>query len=253
MSPLLVMLLASIGPLLVGFVGFNDDPDLDAEGQADADLPEQTEDDPVEVIDVATFIENARNVSDNTGEAVGSRGTDADEEFVTPADDVSNHDASGGQDTLTGGTQGDTLVGGDGADVISGGDGDDALFGAFSRETRADDEAIDTLDGGAGDDTLFMGDGDTGNGGAGRDVFVATQDAVETISIGDFNADEDVIAIETVTPDEASITEQVVEEGGLRVELSTGLSLRLEGLAEPLAATSIQFVPVTGIETVADA
>ena len=136
------------------------------------------------------------------------------------------------------------VAGGDGADVIDGGDGDDALFGAFVRETRADDDAPDTLDGGAGDDMLFLGDGDTGNGGAGRDVFIATQDAVEVIQFSDFNVEEDVIAIETEAPEEADITEQVVEDGGLRIELSTGLSLRLEGISAELPSESIEFLSV---------
>lgn len=242
MSPILAMLLCALGPLMVTFVNFDDDdPD---EGADTEDAVGAAADDPVDTIDIATFIENARSTSDNTGDFVGSRGTDQDEEFVAEADTAVSHDASGGTDRLTGSNLNDTLAGGDGADVIDGGDGDDALFGAFVRETRADDEAPDTLDGGAGDDMLFLGDGDTGNGGAGRDVFIATQDAVEVIQISDFNVEEDVIAIETETPEEADITEQVVEDGGLRIELSTGLSLRLEGISAELPSESIEFLSV---------
>lgn len=246
MSPLLVMLLTALGPLMVTFVSLNeDDPD---QTDTDAETPEATPEDPVAIVDVATFIENARSTDDNTGAAVGSRGTDQDEEFVADPDTAANHDASGGADSLTGSTLNDTLAGGNGADVIEGGEGDDALFGAFVRDTRADDEAADILDGGAGDDALFLGDGDAGTGGAGNDVFVATQDATEVIQISDFNPDEDAIAIETELPDEASITEQVLEEGGLRIELSTGLSLRLEGVSAPVPAGSVQFVPVAPLE-----
>lgn len=246
MSPFLVMLLTALGPLMVSFGTFNDDDP--EQSDAGEDIPEQTPEDPVEIVDVATFIENARGTEDNVGEAIGSRGTDADEEFVASSDTAVNHDASGGQDSLSGSALNDTLAGGNGADIIQGNEGDDALFGAFARETRADDEAPDTLDGGGGDDTLFLGDGDIGNGGTGSDVFVATQDAVEIIQISDFNVDEDAIAIETEAPEEASITEQVVEDGGLRIELSTGLSLRLEGVAAPVPAASVQFVPVEPLE-----
>lgn len=241
MSPFLAMLLASIGPLLVGFTNLGDDtPDTEDEDAA----PEETADDPIEMIDVATFIENARGVDDNEGAVNTTRGTDQDATFEAGADAAARHDASGGNDTLVGNVLNDTLSGGDGSDLVQGGDGDDALFGAFDRATRPDDEASDTLVGGAGNDTLFMGDGDTGEGGTGRDVFVATQDAVETISISDFNPEEDAIAIETTDPDNTSITDQIVEEGGLSIELSTGLSLRLEGVAAPVDASVVQFVSV---------
>lgn len=242
MSALLTMLLASIGPLLVGFVKFDDS----ATDEDEDTFPEETADDPVEMIDVESFLQNARSIDDNEGEVRTSRGTDADAAFVAETDGAVSHDASGGNDTLTGSALSDTLAGGNGADVINGGDGDDALFGAFERATRPDDEAADTLIGGAGDDTLFLGDGDTGTGGEGRDVFVTTQDAQDAttpVTVTDFNASEDALAVETPDPDTASITEQVVEDGGLRVELSTGLSLRLEGVEAPLDEGVVQFVP----------
>lgn len=245
MSPFLVMLLASLGPFLVGFTGLNDDDDAN---DAEADMPEETADDPVEIVDVAAFIEDARSTEDNDAEVTASRGTDADEEFLAETDESVNHDASGGEDTLSGSSLDDTLAGGDGSDVIEGGDGDDTLYGAFARETRPDDEMADSLNGGAGDDTLFLGDGDTGTGGTGSDVFVAKQDTVETIQISDFNVEEDAIAVETETPDDISVVEQVVEEGGLTIELSTGLSLRLEGVTEAVPETSIQFISVAALE-----
>lgn len=244
MSPILVMLLASVGPLLVGFTGLNDDDDGN---EAEADVPEDSADDPVEIVDVATFIEDARSTDDNSSDVTASRGTDADEEFIAETDTSANHDASGGEDTITGSSLDDTLAGGDGSDVIEGGDGNDALYSAVARETRPDDEMADTLDGGAGDDTLFLGDGDTGTGGTGTDVFVATQDAVETIVITDFNVEEDAIGIETETPDDISIVEQLVEEGGLTIELSTGLIISLEGVTEEVPETSIQFISVSAL------
>lgn len=245
MSPFLVMLLASLGPMLVGFANFDNDDDA-IEGEGD-DLPEETADDPVEIVDVATFIENARSVTDNVGEVDTTRGTDADALFEADPEIAASHDASGGEDTLVGSTQNDTLAGGNDQDILEGGEGDDALFGAFQRSTRADDEAADTLDGGLGDDTLFLGDGDTGTGGDGTDVFVATQDAIETIEITDYNAEEDAIAIETTTPETDSVISQTVDEEGLVVELSTGLNLRLSGVEDLLPEGAVQFVSVAAV------
>ena len=54
MSPLLVMLLTALGPLMVTFVSFNeDDPE---QTDTDADTREATPEGPVEIVDVATFI-----------------------------------------------------------------------------------------------------------------------------------------------------------------------------------------------------
>lgn len=240
MSPLLVMILASVAPLLVGFIGIKDD-ETDSDAEEDASSRDDA-DDPVQIMDVASFLESARSTEDNSGPVDGSRGTDADAVFVGD-DGVANfHDASGGSDTLTGGDLGDTLIGGDGADTISGGAGDDALFGGFSDQSRADDDDADLLDGGAGDDALFLGDGDTASGGAGQDAFATVFDATDTLTITDFDPAEDALAIETEDPDTASVTEQVVEEGGLSVTLSTGLVIRLEGVTEPLADGTLQFV-----------
>ncbi len=246
MSPFLVMLLASVGPFLVGFTGLNDDDDA---ADAEADVPDDSADDPVEMVDVAEFIEDARSTDDNDVDVdvTQSRGTDANEEFIAETETSVNLDASGGEDTISGSLLDDTLAGGDGSDVIEGGDGDDALYSAVARETRPDDEMADTLDGGAGDDTLFLGDGDTGTGGIGTDVFVATQDAAETILITDFNVEEDAIGVETETPDDISVVEQLVQEGGLTIELSTGLIINLEGVTEEIPETSIQFVSVSAL------
>lgn len=244
MSSLLAMLLISFGPLIVGVVGITDDD----EAEMSDDVPADTADDPVEMTDVASFIENARDSANETGTVEITRGTDANEEFTADANVSARHDASGGQDAVVGSDLNDTLSGGDGNDVVQGGDGNDALFGAFSRDSRADDDLADTLEGGAGDDALFLGDDDRGTGGEGRDVFSALQDATGTITITDFNAEEDAIVLETPTPDDLTVTEQVVEDGFLRVEISTGLSIRLEGLSEPLADGSIQFVPVTSTD-----
>ncbi len=213
MSPLLVMILASVAPLLVGFIGIKDD-ETDSDAEEDASSRDDA-DDPVQIMDVASFLESARSTEDNSGPVDGSRGTDADAVFAGD-DGVANfHDASGGSDTLTGGDLGDTLIGGDGADTISGG---------------------------AGDDALFLGDGDTASGGAGQDAFATVFDATDTLTITDFDPAEDALAIETEDPDTASVTEQVVEEGGLSVTLSTGLVIRLEGVTEPLADGTLQFV-----------
>lgn len=245
MSPFLVMLLASLGPMLVGFANFYNEDDI--EEASDETLAEDAPADVVQTVDVATFIENARSADDTSDSIDITRGTDADALFEADADVAASHDASGGEDTLVGSDLNDTLAGGDGADTLEGGEGDDALFGAFQRSTREDDEASDTLDGGAGDDTLFLGDGDIGTGGEGTDVFVATQDAVESLEITDFNSSEDAIAIETTTPETGSIVSQTVADGGLTVELSTGLNLQLSGVEELLEDDDVQFVSVAAV------
>ncbi len=240
MSPLIIMLLASAGPLIVGLIGMNDDPADDSFTDQD-DMAEDPSD-PVAMVDVGSFIENARTQTGDPTDLDASRGTDEDAIFV--ADDAVStvHDASGGNDQLSGSTFEDTLIGGDGEDTIAGGDGDDALFGGFQRMDRADDAAADSLDGGAGDDTLFLGDDDTGSGGAGSDVFATVRDAAGTIVITDFDIAEDGLAVETDTPDETTVTEQSVDDQGLLVQLSNGLGIRLEGVTEPLPEGAIQFV-----------
>lgn len=238
MSPLIVMLLVSLGPIMVGVLDLGSDDTETDEENTPADDPA----DPMETVDVASFLDNARFGVDNPDDLERSRGTDDDALYEAPDDRGAIHDASGGNDTLVGGAQADTLAGGDGSDRIEGGDGDDALFGAFIRQTREDDFDADTLFGGAGDDILVLGDGDMAEGGAGMDIFTGVVDATQEITISDFDPAEDALAIETEDPDAASVTEQTVEEGGLRVSLSTGLSIRLEGLDAPLADGTIQFI-----------
>ncbi|MEQ6247356.1 hypothetical protein ABMC89_00550 [Sulfitobacter sp. HNIBRBA3233] len=240
MSPLIVLLLASLGPLMVGFLDVSSDPETDDE-ETDDTAREDTSD-PVEIVDVVSFIENARTFSVEDGEAIGTRGGDGSDLFDTPLDQRVAHDASGGEDTLIGSNGADTLVGGEGSDTISGGDGDDALFGGHNRQTRPDDDDADTIFGEEGDDTLFLGNGDIGSGGAGNDVFAMVADADETVTITDFDPAEDALAIEVEDPEAETVTDQQVDEEGLSVRLSTGLTLRLTGLGEPLSEDSFQFV-----------
>lgn len=242
MSPLITLLLASVGPLLVGFdIITNDDEDTDD----DTDPPVVDPGDEIETVDVVSFIEDARGIVGDEGPINTSRGTDAVQNFIGVEDESNSYDASGGEDTLTGGMLADTLIGGEDSDRIGGGDGDDVIFGGFQRETRPDDEDADTLSGGEGDDTLFMGNGDTAIGGAGTDIFVTVQDMTQNTTITDFNPDEDVIAVEAVDPDALSVVEQAVSDDGLTITLSSGATITLEGLEETINLALIHFVEVS--------
>ncbi|AXI47454.1 hypothetical protein C1J03_16435 [Sulfitobacter sp. SK012] len=245
MLPLMSFLLVAMSPLLA--VGFDTSSDEEEE-DPDAALPEDGSD-PVEMVDVASFLEDARSVDGDTGPFNIVRGTDMDEDFVGTEGSSNVFDTSGGTDTIIGATGADTLIGGEDSDVITGGDGDDALFGGFQRETRVDDLDADTIDGGLGDDALFLGNGDTATGGAGADVFAAIQGADGNVIITDFDEAEDALAIETPTPDDISVTDQTVTDDGLVIGFSTGLSVTLQGLTSPLAEDTITFVSVTALDT----
>jgi Ca2+-binding RTX toxin-like protein len=76
-------------------------------------------------------------------------------------------EASGGDDTLTGGSGGDFLDGGQGADTLSGGGGGDTLHSGYDEPGAA---TTDRMDGGDGDDTFGTGLGaDDIVGGGGID------------------------------------------------------------------------------------
>ena len=241
MSPLLVLLLASAGPLLVGFdiIGEHDDDD-----EEETPTPE-----PGEIVDVAAFIEDARGVAGDVGPVNSGRGTDAVDDFEGETDQSNAFDASGNDDTLTGGMLDDTLIGGEDSDRIAGGAGDDALFGGFQRATRPDDMDADTLSGGEGDDTLFMGNDDIATGGEGADVFVAVQDATGNVTVTDFDVDEDALAVETPTPDDLSVSGQAVTDAGLVITLSDGSTITLEGLVAEIDPAIVQFQQVQPLIT----
>lgn len=119
-----------------------------------------------------------------------------------------------GNDILFGGDGNDDLVGGDGDDILFGGAGNDSLMGSYGNNMLfggsgadtilggpgndividRDDLDRDYLNGGAGDDYLSGGPGDHLNGGPGVDIFNIRTGM--SVTLHDFNPDEDVIEIE---------------------------------------------------------
>lgn len=243
MSPLIIMLLASVGPLMVGFDILEDDDEEDMPEVPTTDETD-TSGDPVTTVSLSDFIEDARSGLGDPGPFNTARGTDAVQDFEGVDDRSNVYDASGGDDTITGGMLDDTLIGGEDSDLIEGGSGDDAIFGGFNRATRDDDLDADTIDGGEGDDTLFLGGGDIATGGAGADIFVTVQDAGSNSTITDFDADEDQLVVEAVDPDDLSVLGQTVSDSGLVITLSNGASITLDGITEEIAPETVQFVSV---------
>ena len=223
MSPLLIMLFAAIGPMLAVFDPFEDDA---ADEEDQADLAHRNQIDP------------------------GAKtGTEEDDAFAALPEDASMFNGLSGADQIIGGDQSDTLIGGLGADTISGGAGNDNLFSGLNQTDDADDEDPDQLDGGDGDDNLLLGAGDTGLGGAGADTFTILTDHLGTVTVGDYNSDEDALIVET-TGTQTSIADQVVQDGTLQVTLSNGLRIDLPGVDNPINDNAIRFVmpnPLRGI------
>jgi len=223
MSPLLIMLFAAMGPMLAVFDPFEDDT-ADEEDQADL---------------------NPRNQIDPEAQT----GTEEDDAFAALADQASTFNGLSGADQIIGSGQGDTLIGGLGSDTISGGAGNDNMFSGLNQTDDADDEDPDLLEGGEGDDNLLLGAGDTGLGGAGADTFTIMTDHLGTVTVGDYNSDEDALIVET-TGMQTSIADQVVQDGTLQVTLSNGLRIDLPGVDNPLNDNAIRFVmpnPLRGI------
>jgi Ca2+-binding RTX toxin-like protein len=236
------MLAVSLGPLMVVVENLTEDDDAESdEVPVDLEEPRPSDED---------FLDRVAAARDGipAGDPFEvSRGTEASVEFVGD-DDVRNvHDASGGDDTLTGGMLDDTLIGGGEEDSITGGDGDDALFGGFQRASRTDDLDADTLDGGEGDDTLFLGNDDTAIGGLGNDAFVFLQELTGNATVQDFDPDEDALIVESTEPDDLEVTDQTVDDEGLTVTLNTGGTITLTGLQNPLDSDAILFASVTPI------
>jgi hypothetical protein len=107
-------------------------------------------------------------------------GTEPPATYLDPAIGL---EASGGNDTISGGPLNDSLGGGPGEDVLRGEEGGDALLGGAGN---------DFLDGGGGNDRLSGGPGnDTLNGGTGNDTLVADSvdgsDGADTLSGGPGN------------------------------------------------------------------
>ena len=223
MSSILIMLLAAIGPMLAIFdpIGGEED-DEDSE-----ELPLNSG--PVDAT-------NDTVIDGDDGQSAGN---------TTP----SFFEGLGGNDTLTGSMLDDRLIGSFGADVISGGTGNDTLFSGSDTLGEGDDGAADLLDGQAGDDVLMLGGGDTGIGGEGADSFTMLSDAQGNITVGDYDPTQDALVVET-TQEDVTILGQTIKNGALRVSLSSGLSITLPGVENPISDNAILFVmanPLRGI------
>jgi putative metal-binding protein/hemolysin type calcium-binding protein/List-Bact-rpt repeat protein len=93
--------------------------------------------------------------------------------------------ATGGNDTIDGGTGNDTIYGAGGADKLSGGGGNDKLFGGGGNDVLSGGKGNDSLDGGRGNDKLTGGPGvNKYSGGAGNDSISARNGKKETVNCG---------------------------------------------------------------------
>lgn len=223
MSSILIMLLAAIGPMFAIFDPFGgDDDDQDTDASAVQDGP----------------LVPSEEAAIQDGETLAPGAT-------TPG----FFQGLGGDDTLTGSSLDDRLTGSFGADVISGGTGNDTLFSGGETLGEGEDGEADLLDGQEGDDVLMLGGGDTGLGGEGADSFTMLSDAQGNITVGDYDPTQDALVVET-TREDVTILGQTFENGALRVSLSTGLSITLPGIENPISDSAILFVmanPLRGI------
>ena len=133
------------------------------------------------------------------------------------------------------------MQGTDGRDILFGGQGNDTLSGGVNAQDGSDDGVADELIGEDGDDSLRLGANDTGIGGTGADSFTAIYGATGGITVTDYDVGTDALIVET-DDENASITDQTVADGELTVTLSTGLTITLPGVENPLAEDEILFV-----------
>jgi len=172
---------------------------------------------------------------------------------------AANGDA--GDDRITGSTDGDLLVGGAGADFINGAQGDDYLYGGElalpldqgGGSEFVEDKAPDTLQGGRGDDLLLLQGGDTGTGGLGLDVFAMAESGEDVapgaqITVTDFTLGEDFLLLffppgaEAENSLETHIDAQRLTEAGVEIDLGSGATLVLQGVAQRLGLGDIAVV-----------
>ncbi|WP_052261589.1 spondin domain-containing protein [Leisingera sp. ANG-M1] len=118
-----------------------------------------------------------------------------------------------GRDLLNGGSGNDTLDGGSGRDLLKGGSGSDVLEGGDGRDVLLGGSGNDTLDGGSGRDLL--------KGGGGADTFVF-EDGDGRDRLLQFDADEDVIALNVEGADSFQDLEGFAREHGNRTVLNFG-------------------------------
>lgn len=235
MSPLLVMLFAAFGPMLAVFDPFGEDTEDEPEdeevpigmpdmgtttgaGMDDALTPDPAEPEAEAPTDVPTAEDPAVETINDTEQP--------------PEDDAQSQTGTAGDDTLQGT---------DGRDILFGGQGNDTLSGGVNAQDGSDDGVADELIGEDGDDSLRLGANDTGIGGTGADSFTAIYGATGGITVTDYDVGTDALIVET-DDENASVTDQTVADGELTVTLSTGLTITLPGIENPLAEDEILFV-----------
>ena len=235
MSPLLVMLFAAFGPMLAVFDPFGEDTE---------DEPED-EEVPIGMPDMGTTTGAGMDdaLTPDPAEPEADAPTDtptAEDPAVETIDDTAQPPEDDAQ-SQTGTAGDDTLQGTDGRDILFGGQGNDTLSGGVNAQDGSDDGVADELIGEDGDDSLRLGANDTGIGGTGADSFTAIYGATGGITVTDYDAGTDALIVET-DDENASVTDQTVADGELTVTLSTGLTITLPGVENPLAEDEILFV-----------
>ncbi|MCS6958434.1 MAG: hypothetical protein RMK91_00070 [Pseudanabaenaceae cyanobacterium SKYGB_i_bin29] len=101
-----------------------------------------------------------------------------------------------GNDTLSGLGGNDSIDGGDGNDILEGGAGEDTILGGNGNDTLLGGAGNDSLNSGEGNDVLFGGLGNsTLTGGAGFDVFVLDSVVNQSITVTDFNVNQDYLGL----------------------------------------------------------
>ena len=235
MSPLLVMLFAAFGPMLAVFDPFGDDTEDEVE---DEEIP-------IGIPDMGTTtgagMDDALTPDPAAPEADASTDVPTEEDpAVENIDDTAQPPEDDAQ-SQTGTAGDDTLQGTDGRDILFGGQGNDTLSGGVNAQDGSDDGVADELIGEDGDDSLRLGANDTGIGGTGADSFTAIYGATGGITVTDYDVGTDALIVET-DDENASVTDQTVADGELTVTLSTGLTITLPGIENPLAEDEILFV-----------
>ena len=235
MSPLLIMLFAAFGPMLAVFDPFGDDTE---------DEPED-EEIPIGMPDMGTTTGAGMDdaLTPDPAEPDADTPTDAPTEEDSTVENIDDTEETPEVEaqSQTGTSGDDTLHGTDGRDILFGGQGNDTLSGGVNAQDGSDDGVADELIGEDGDDSLRLGANDTGIGGTGADSFTAIYGATGGITVTDYDVGTDALIVET-DDENASVTDQTVADGELTVTLSTGLTITLPGVENPLADDEILFV-----------
>jgi len=120
------------------------------------------------------------------------------------------------------------ILDGYGSNVLNGNEDDDLLV-----SVDLDEVSPDVVDGGSGNDTIIVDQGDTVSTGSGSDEVLVELSAgvgagYDTVSIQDFNSEEDVIELAGLGDDEVTVADlgdgsgAVVSVGGVPVVVVTG-------------------------------